>query len=167
MTEIRKKIAKICLSQYLFVNEISMSLCNLPCKFYYYLQNVHKLHIYISQRRRVLKSAGISFFFISSVQQFNTVNVSYQWMEDSDKENIEKESLEHQFLVVKNETNTSMVCQFGGQILLFYYLHALPVGCLVKDFLLFYIGNMVCPLDEIYMVSTQSMVCLVARLWFY
>jgi hypothetical protein len=34
-------------------------------------------------------------------------------MEDSDKENIENESLEHQFLVVKNETNTSMVCQYG------------------------------------------------------
>ena len=34
-------------------------------------------------------------------------------MEDSDKENIETESLEQQFLVVKNETNTSMVCQYG------------------------------------------------------
>jgi len=40
---------------------------------------------------------------------------SVKWLEDSDKENIEKETLEHQFLVVKNETNTSMVCQFGDK----------------------------------------------------
>jgi len=38
---------------------------------------------------------------------------SIKWLEDSDKENIEKETLEHQYIVVKNETNTSMVCQFG------------------------------------------------------
>ncbi len=36
-----------------------------------------------------------------------------QWMEDSDREDIETETLEQQFIVVKNETNTSMVCQFG------------------------------------------------------
>merc|ERR1712002_1065530 len=40
---------------------------------------------------------------------------SIKWLEDSDKENIETETLEHQFLVVKNETNTSMVCQFGDK----------------------------------------------------
>merc|ERR1712080_284382 len=38
---------------------------------------------------------------------------SIKWLEDSDKENIEKETPEHQYIVVKNETNTSMVCQFG------------------------------------------------------
>lgn len=38
---------------------------------------------------------------------------SVNWMEDSDRENIEKESLEAQFKVVRNETNLSHVQQFG------------------------------------------------------
>ena len=32
---------------------------------------------------------------------------------DSDKENLEIETLEKQYRIVKRETNTSMVCQFG------------------------------------------------------
>jgi len=38
---------------------------------------------------------------------------SIKWMEDSDKENIEKETLENQYTITKKETNTSMVSQFG------------------------------------------------------
>merc|ERR1712223_875586 len=38
---------------------------------------------------------------------------SVKWMEDSDKENLQKETLEKQYKIVKRETNTSMVCQFG------------------------------------------------------
>ena len=38
---------------------------------------------------------------------------SIKWMEDSDKENIEKETLDQQYSVVKKETNTSTVCRFG------------------------------------------------------
>jgi len=38
---------------------------------------------------------------------------SIKWLEDSDKEDIEKETLEDQYRIVKKETNTSMVCQFG------------------------------------------------------
>merc|ERR1719175_250391 len=38
---------------------------------------------------------------------------SIKWLEDSDKEDIEKETLEDQYRIVKRETNTSMVCQFG------------------------------------------------------
>ena len=34
-------------------------------------------------------------------------------MQDSDKNNIEKETLEQQYRVVKRETNTSTVCEFG------------------------------------------------------
>ena len=34
---------------------------------------------------------------------------SIKWLEDSDKENIEKETLEEQYRIVKRETNTSMV----------------------------------------------------------
>ena len=34
-------------------------------------------------------------------------------MQDSDKNNIEKETLEQQYRVVKKETNTSTVCEFG------------------------------------------------------
>merc|ERR1719427_2559631 len=36
-----------------------------------------------------------------------------KWLEDSDKENLQKETLETQFKIVKKETNTSTVCQFG------------------------------------------------------
>ena len=32
---------------------------------------------------------------------------------DSDKENLHKETLEHQYKLIKHETNTSTVCQFG------------------------------------------------------
>lgn len=39
---------------------------------------------------------------------------SIKWLEDSDKENIEKETLEEQYKIVKKETNTSTVCQFGN-----------------------------------------------------
>ncbi|XP_023349340.1 legumain [Eurytemora carolleeae] len=39
---------------------------------------------------------------------------SIKWLEDSDKENIEKETLEEQYRIVKKETNTSTVCQFGN-----------------------------------------------------
>jgi len=38
---------------------------------------------------------------------------SVKWLEDSDKENLEKETLEEQYTIVKKETNTSTVCQFG------------------------------------------------------
>jgi len=38
---------------------------------------------------------------------------SVKWLEDSDKENLEKETLEDQYKIVKKETNTSTVCQFG------------------------------------------------------
>ena len=34
---------------------------------------------------------------------------SIKWMEDSDKENIKNETLDHQYQVVKKETNTSTV----------------------------------------------------------
>jgi len=40
---------------------------------------------------------------------------SIKWMEDSDKENIEKETLDHQYEMVKKETNTSTVCKFGDK----------------------------------------------------
>ena len=38
---------------------------------------------------------------------------SIKWLEDSDKENLGKETLEQQYMRVKRETNTSTVCQFG------------------------------------------------------
>ncbi|XP_056022820.1 uncharacterized protein LOC125649614 [Ostrea edulis] len=38
---------------------------------------------------------------------------SVKWMEDSDKENLNEETIEKQFKIVKKETNTSTVCQFG------------------------------------------------------
>lgn len=38
---------------------------------------------------------------------------SVKWMEDSDKENLNDETLAHQFELVKKETNTSHVQEFG------------------------------------------------------
>ncbi|XP_022105315.1 legumain-like isoform X1 [Acanthaster planci] len=38
---------------------------------------------------------------------------SVKWMEDSDKEDLTKETLEQQFMIVKKETNTSVVHQYG------------------------------------------------------
>jgi len=48
---------------------------------------------------------------------------SIKWLEDSDKEDIEKETLEDQYKIVKKETNTSMVMQFGDMD-----ISKLPVG---------------------------------------
>jgi len=48
---------------------------------------------------------------------------SIKWLEDSDKEDIEKETLEQQYTIVKKETNTSMVMQFGDMS-----ISKLPVG---------------------------------------
>jgi len=48
---------------------------------------------------------------------------SIKWLEDSDKENIEKETLEEQYKIVKKETNTSTVCEFGDK-----NISKLPVG---------------------------------------
>ena len=45
-------------------------------------------------------------------------NDSIKWMEDSDKENIEKETLEQQYSLVKKETNTSTVRMFSEMMLL-------------------------------------------------
>ena len=42
------------------------------------------------------------------------IRKSIQWLEDSDKEDLEKETLEDQYKIVKKETNTSTVCQFGN-----------------------------------------------------
>ncbi|XP_013404249.1 legumain-like [Lingula anatina] len=38
---------------------------------------------------------------------------SVKWMEDSDKENLQKETLKKQFRIVKEETNTSHVMEYG------------------------------------------------------
>ena len=38
---------------------------------------------------------------------------SVKWLEDSDKENLNRETLEQQYKIVRRETNTSQVCQFG------------------------------------------------------
>lgn len=48
---------------------------------------------------------------------------SIKWLEDSDKENIQKETLEKQYRIVKKETNTSMVMEFGDMS-----ISKLPVG---------------------------------------
>jgi len=40
---------------------------------------------------------------------------SVNWLENSDKADLSKETLQQQFQVVKRETNTSVVCEYGDQ----------------------------------------------------
>lgn len=40
---------------------------------------------------------------------------SVNWMENSDKADLSKETLQQQYAVVKRETNTSVVCEYGDQ----------------------------------------------------
>ncbi|OXA60434.1 Legumain [Folsomia candida] len=42
---------------------------------------------------------------------------SIKWMENSDQANLEQETLQKQFLIVRNETNTSHVMEFGDKSL--------------------------------------------------
>jgi len=42
---------------------------------------------------------------------------SVNWMEDSDKENLNVETLQKQYLIVKNETNTSHVMEYGDLVI--------------------------------------------------
>ena len=41
---------------------------------------------------------------------------SVNWMEDSDAEDLKSETLEKQFSIVKQETNTSHVMEFGDKV---------------------------------------------------
>ena len=41
---------------------------------------------------------------------------SVNWMEDSDKADLSKETLQDQFTIVKRETNTSVCCEYGDQV---------------------------------------------------
>ena len=52
------------------------------------------------------------------------IKSSFKWLEDSDKEDLEKETLEEQYKIVKKETNTSTVCQFGKTL---SHIHSIPV----------------------------------------
>ncbi|KAL6071251.1 Legumain [Balamuthia mandrillaris] len=52
-------------------------------------------------------------YFDSERQTYLGDVYSVKWMEDSDVDDLTKETLEEQYLLVKNETTTSPVCQFG------------------------------------------------------
>merc|ERR1719295_366127 len=67
--------------------------------------------------------ASFACYFDKARKTFLGDVYSIKWLEDSDKENIEKETLEDQYKIVKKETNTSMVCQFGDMS-----ISKLPVG---------------------------------------
>lgn len=41
---------------------------------------------------------------------------SVNWMENSDVADLAKETLQAQFSIVKKETNTSVVCEYGDQV---------------------------------------------------
>ncbi|KAG0718395.1 Legumain [Chionoecetes opilio] len=52
-------------------------------------------------------------YFDSTLRTFLGDVFSIKWMEDTDRENVKKETLEKQFGIVKKETKTSQVMQFG------------------------------------------------------
>jgi len=58
-------------------------------------------------------TSSFACYFDESRKTFLADVYSIKWMQDSDKNNIEKETLEQQYRVVKKETNTSTVCEFG------------------------------------------------------
>jgi len=58
-------------------------------------------------------TSSFACYFDESRKTFLADVYSIKWMQDSDKNNIEKETLEQQYRVVKRETNTSTVCEFG------------------------------------------------------
>lgn len=41
---------------------------------------------------------------------------SVNWLENSDAADLTKETLQAQFNIVKKETNTSVVCEYGDQV---------------------------------------------------
>ena len=54
-------------------------------------------------------TSSFACYFDESRKTFLADVYSIKWMQDSDKNNIEKETLEQQYRVVKRETNTSTV----------------------------------------------------------
>jgi len=58
-------------------------------------------------------TSSFACYFDEARKTFLADVYSIKWMQDSDKNNIEKETLEQQYRVVKRETNTSTVCEFG------------------------------------------------------
>merc|ERR1712041_16617 len=75
---------------------------------------------------KIISTKRVFFFQLKISQERKTFLgdvYSIKWLEDSDKEDIEKETLEDQYKIVKKETNTSMVMQFGDMD-----ISKLPVG---------------------------------------
>ena len=64
-------------------------------------------------------------------------HLKVQWLEDSDKENIEKETLEEQYKIVKKETNTSMVDNINitiNSVIITITIVILKMKCQVMQF---------------------------------
>jgi len=58
-------------------------------------------------------TSSFACYFDEKRKTFLADVYSIKWMQDTDKNNIEQETLEQQYRVVKKETNTSTVCEFG------------------------------------------------------
>ena len=59
---------------------------------------------------------------------------SVNWMEDSDKSDPSKETLQQQFLIVKKETNTSVACQYGTMVNSHFPGLRIRCACFVSPF---------------------------------
>jgi len=74
---------------------------------------------------------------------------SIKWMENADQSDLEKETLQKQFVVVRNETNTSHVMEFGD-----IRLRKLPVA----DFLGYSETQLILPEVELDAVKSEDVV---------
>jgi legumain len=63
-------------------------------------------------------------YWDDSVQAYIADCYSINWMENTEQANVDKETLEVQFEDVANETNTSIVCQYGQTSIASEYLSA-------------------------------------------
>ncbi|TRY64012.1 hypothetical protein TCAL_05577 [Tigriopus californicus] len=58
-------------------------------------------------------TSSYACYYDTDYQTFLGDVYSVKWLEDTDRENVAKETFEKQFKIVKNQTTTSEVCQFG------------------------------------------------------
>merc|ERR1711953_334199 len=58
-------------------------------------------------------TSSYAYYYDDELKTFLGDVYSVKWLEDSDRENLNRETLEKQYKIVKRETNTSTVCQFG------------------------------------------------------
>ena len=71
------------------------------------------MSIFLSKTASNGTTSSYACYYDDELKTFLGDVYSVKWLEDSDRENLNRETLEKQYKIVKRETNTSTVCQFG------------------------------------------------------